>query len=70
MSHSNSGDLFSSMSHIQELTEEAIQYISSHHRHKTIAFPDCPECVMKRMLIAIREETQKALNERSQPETR
>jgi hypothetical protein len=68
MSHPNSGDLFSSMSTIQALTEEAIQYINAHHRHKTIAFPDCPECIMKHMLTKIQKETQRALSEDHKPE--
>jgi len=51
------------MGQIHALTEEAIDYIVAHHRHKTISFPDCRECVMKQLLIAIRDEAKKALKQ-------
>ena len=59
MSPLDSRGSFSSMDQIQQLAEEAIQVLSN-HRHKTIFFPDCPDCKLKQFIQAIKEEAEKA----------
>jgi len=49
------------MSKVQIKTQEALDYIASIHRHKTIFLPDCPECILKKKLLAIQEETEKVI---------